>query len=75
MEKAGAVFLPYTGVRRADDQEIWVAVAIDYWTSSIEGSTGEVYRVYLSISTGQIYMTSYSNQYDGYAVRLIRDAN
>ena len=75
MEKAGAVFLPYTGERRADDQRIWVAAAIDYWTSSIEGSTGEVYRIYLSVSTGQIYMTSYSNQYEGYAVRLIRDAN
>ena len=75
MEKAGAVFLPYTGERRAKYQRIWVNAGIEYWTSSAEGSTGEVYRVYLSVSTGQIYITSYSNQYSGYAVRLIRDVN
>ena len=74
MEKAGAVFLPYTGERRADDQRIWINAGIEYWTSSTEGSTGEVYRVYLA-QTGQIYLKSYSNQYIGYAVRLIRDAN
>ena len=75
MERAGAVFLPYTGVRRADDQRIWVAAGVVYWTSSTEGSTGKVYRVDLTIDTRQIYLISYSNQYDGYAVRLIRDAN
>ncbi len=75
MEKAGAVFLPYTGERRADDQRIWIGSGIVYWTSSTEGSTGEVYRVDLTIETRQIYLISYSNQYSGYAVRLIRDAN
>ena len=75
MEKAGAVFLPYTGERRAKDQSIWINAAIDYWTSSIEGSTGEVYRVDVTIDKGQIDLRSYSNQYSGYAVRLIRDAN
>jgi sugar lactone lactonase YvrE len=75
MEKAGAVFLPYTGERRAKDQSIWINAGIAYWTSSTEGSTGEVYRVDVTIDKGQIDLRSYSNQYCGYAVRLIRDAN
>ena len=75
MEKAGAVFLPYTGERRANSQKTWINSGITYWTSSTEGSTGKVYRVDLTIDTGQIYLRLYSNQYYGYAVRLIRDAN
>ena len=75
MEKAGAVFLPYTGERRANSQKTWINSGITYWTSFTEGSTGKVYRVDLTIDTGQIYLRLYSNQYYGYAVRLIRDAN
>ena len=68
MEKAGAVFLPYTGERRADDQRIWINAGIKYWTSSVNSSTGDVYCIYKIIING-------SYPHYGLAVRLVRDAN
>lgn len=75
MEKAGAVFLPYTGERRANSQETWINAGIKYWTSSVDSSTGDVYYIYKNITGSNSIIINGSYPHYGLAVRLVRDAN
>lgn len=71
MENAGAIFIPVTGYRTSTS---YTGAYLNYWTSTHYTASGKTYRAYYANQNG-VKSYTYSERSQGYAVRLVMNAN